>query len=341
MPTFSIEELEEHSINALRRATATEREADIVGKHLVESDLVGHHSHGVMRIPQYAGEIERGEIKPGLDLKLVSDKETVAVYDGHFLFGQVSCYDAMRSAMDRARASGLGAVSLRRSNHSGRLGSYVTMAANEGMIGVVMHAGAQSAWVAPFGGMEGRLSTNPLAIGAPSGGEYPILLDMATCMAPEGKVRDHLNRGKQLPEGWVMDKDGHPSTDPQALYDGGAVLPLGGSAGHKGYVLSFMIQIISASIGGWTRDVLSVPARDVGHGTIFMLAIAVDRATTLETFQNSAREIATYVKSAKPAPGFEEVLAPGEWEHKQAERQRRDGIEVPDTVWAEIEAVGR
>ena len=91
------------------------------------------------------------------------------------------------------------------------------------------------------------MSTNPMAIGVPSDGEFPIIMDMATCMTPEGKVRDHLQRGKQLPDGWIIDKEGRPSTDPQALYDGGAVLPLGGSAGHKGYALSFMIQAISAA----------------------------------------------------------------------------------------------
>ena len=342
MPTFTPAELEDVTVQALVRAGATDNESQVVGRHLVESNLAGHHSHGVMRVPQYAQEIAEGSIEPGREIQLVGEDGGVAIFDGQKQFGQTACYHSMKSAIERARSSGLGAASLRRANHSGRLGSYVTLASNEGMIGIVMAAGSSrnGQWVAPFGGRNGRLGTNPFSIGAPSAGDYPVVLDIATCMTPEGKVRDYLKRGEKLPEGWIVDSNGQPTTDPQALYDGGAVLPLGGTVGHKGFGLSFMIQVLSCALGGWRKPMLDQSADEVGHGNLLMVAIEVGRFFPIDDFRTSVSEIVEHVKSSEPAPGFDEVLVPGEWEHRQRAQQEADGISIPDTVWEEIQAVG-
>lgn len=338
MPNKSADELVTVSKAIFQASGSSEEEATIVAEHLVDSNLTGHDSHGVQRVPQYIGEIDEDFITPSSSVKVQKEWPAGAVIDGHNVYGQVSCAVAMKTAIDKAGDSGVSAVTLFGANHSGRLGTYGEMAAAAGMVGIVfVNAGGAGQWVAPFGGREKRLSTNPICIGAPSGGEFPMLLDMGTSIAPEGKIRHFHKSEMQCPDGWLIDGDGNPSNDPGVLYKDppGAILPVGGSAGHKGYGLGFLIDILTGALSGAgvCRSDLTGAS---GKGGLLFLAINVENFTGLSGFRDQVDVLADYVKSTPPAPGFEEVLVPGEFEHRFRQKRLKEGIEIPDLTWEEI-----
>ena len=326
------------SMDILRDSGAPEDHARIVTEHLVDANLAGHDSHGVMRLPQYAEEARRGQISADATETVVRDWSCGSVVDARGAFGQVACYRAMERALDKAESSGLGLVTVRSCGHSGRLGTYGEQAAAAGRIGMVFNnAGGSGQWVAPYGGSVGRLSTNPLCIGAPSGGDFPIVLDMSTCVAPEGKVRHTFQSGKSAPDGWLIDAEGNPTNDPGALYENprGALLPFGESAGHKGFGLSFLVDVLAGALtaAGCARP--DAPHQSPGRGLVF-LALDVETFTTTESFQGHVKTLVEHVTSCPPAPGFEEVLVPGEFEYRQRQTRQRDGFEVPDATWQAI-----
>lgn len=339
MPRVPISELLRFATELFQAVGAESTEARIVAEHLVESNLAGHDSHGIMRIPQYLDEIHTGRIVPASHSVVDDEWPTGCVIDARGAFGQVACHEAMTRALDKAREAGIGAVSIRNSNHSGRMGTYVEIAAAEEMIGLVTaNAGGAGQWVAPFGGRERRLSTNPLAIGAPSGTDFPIILDISTSIVPEGKVRYSLQRGQETPDGWLVDAEGHPTRDPQQLYEtpSAAILPLGGTAGHKGFGLAFMVDILSGALSGAGCPSQKNIDSTEGSG-LFMLAIDIKRFGPLIDFSLHVAEMVEYVQSSLPAEGFERVMVPGEFEHRQRETRQREGIDIPEATIKELQ----
>lgn len=341
MPTFESNSLRQLIADVICAANIDERDASIVANHLVDSNLAGHDSHGVMRLIQYVQEIESQKILPRQQSQILDEWESGGIVDGSGAFGQVACHDAMQLAIDKARQTTIAAVTLKHANHSGRLGTYVEMAASAGMIGlVVANGGGAGQWVAPFGGCEPRLSTNPIAFGAPSGKPFPIVLDMSTSIAPEGKVRHLLQKEEPVPDGWLVDAEGRPTNDPRSLYatPPGALLPLGGNTGHKGYGLAFMVDILSGALSaaGCPR----AGDFDPLHGSgLFMLAINVERFGSSAEFIQRVLDMAEYVKSSKPAVGFDRVLIPGEFEYEQRQQRLLSGIEIPESVWREMRSI--
>lgn len=341
MPTIQPAQLERFMADLCRAAGADGCASRTVAEHLVGANLAGHDSHGVMRIVQYVDEIRIGKIVPGQSIRCIDEWQNGAVVDATGAFGQVACHEAMRRAIIKADAATLAVVTVRNCNHSGRLGSYVEMAAEAGMIGMVMaNGGGAGQWVAPFGGREGRVSTNPIAFGAPSGGAFPIVLDISTSIVPEGKVRDYLQRGAALPDGWLVDADGRPTNDPSQLYADptGAILPLGGAAGHKGFGLAMMVDVLAGALSaaGCPR----AGEFDPLHGSgLFMLAIDIERFGPRAEFTQRIAEMADYFATTQPAAGFERVLVPGQFEHEQRRLRQQRGINIPDQVWQEICAI--
>lgn len=307
--------------------------AEAVADHLVEADLVGHDSHGVLRVPQYLQAIDEGWVVPAAEPRLVVDHATSAVLDGQRGFGQVAASAAMRLAAEKARAAGIAAVAARNCYHSGRLGSYTAWAARRGLIGIALvNAGGGGQSVVPFGGLSRRLATNPLSIAAPSRGSFPLVLDFATSVAPEGKIRAHYLQGRSVPEGWIVDADGQPTTEPARFYraPGGALLPLGGSAGYKGFGLALMIDILAGALSGagCCREEVVAP----GDG-ILMIAIEISRFTSRAAFDEQVSSLVEYVGSCPAAPGFERVLVPGEREHACQLSREVEGIPLDDATW--------
>ncbi len=274
-------------------------------------------------------------------MQIVRETPVNAVVDGNQGFGQAIGRDATLLAIKKARATGLAAVAVRNCYHTGRIGTYSKMAALEGLLAIVtVNSGGAGQLVAPFGGIERRVSTNPISIAAPSGGPEPIVLDMATSVAPEGKVRALHTAGKSAPSGWLIDSAGDPTTDTADFYNSpvGAILPLGGAAGHKGAGLAFMIDILS---GGLSEAGCCEPVPPkIGDG---MLAIVMDieRFTPLEVFTQRVAALAEHVKSCPKAAGVEEIFVPGEVEVRQRERRLHDGISIPPAVWEAIEQICR
>ncbi len=332
-------ELEKIVADVFLRAGAPPTHAHLVASHLVDSNLVGHDSHGVMRVPQYVDAIRTGHLIPDAEVKVLNDIGNSSALDGQRSFGQVAARTAMDLAIEKARHSGIGAVTVFNCYHSGRIGAHSVLAAHQNMVGIVMvNAGGGGQSVAPFGGSRPRLATNPISIAAPPAEPFPLLLDIATSVAPEGKVRDSLQKGEKLPEGCVVDAKGNPTTDPGDFYQapGGALLPLGGSVGYKGFGLGLMVDILAGALSGagcCTAE--DVPAKD----GLLLMAIDVEKFGPVMDFHRNVLSLVEHVKSCPPAPGFDEVYVPGEREHRTATQRKKTGIPLPVDIWEEIIAI--
>ena len=339
MPTFSADRLQKLTASIFEKTGASPEAARAVAEHLVESNLAGHDSHGVLRIPQYIDLIDAGSLSPAGQTQVVHETAGIAVVDGGGGFGQVVGRDAMLLAIEKARPSGIGAVAVRNCSHTGRIGTYTTMAARAGLVGIaVVNSGGGGQNVAPFGGTERRLSTNPISIAAPGPDGTPIMFDAATSVAPEGKVRNLHQAAKQAPPGWMIDVLGRPTRDTGDFYNepGGALLPLGDAVGHKGYGLAFMIDILAGALGGGGCCQSVPPPPSDG-----MLAIALDirQFTPPDEFNQRVATLVEHVKSSALAPGVERIYAPGEPEAISRARRLKEGIFVEPAVWKLIEQI--
>ena len=309
-----------------------------VGESLVESNLVGHDSHGVIRVPQYLDMLGDGRINPRAEPRIVRETESTAVIDGGWQFGQVAARFAMEVALAKASRGGIAAVQLFQSGHVGRLGEYAAQALEQDMVGIVTtnnHGGGQV--LSPFGGVARRLSPSPIAIAVPGGNDFQIVLDMTTSVVAEGKVRVKLARGEILPEGWIIDAQGRPSTNPQDLYGPppGSLTPLGGVAGYKGFGLAFMIDILSGALGGAGCSRADPPPLR-GNG-VYLQAIDPAAFGAADRLPAEVAAFVEYVKSSPLAPGFDRIRVPGEVEHEAKLRRLGEGIPVEDETWQKLQ----
>lgn len=331
MPIVQAERLRNIAAQLLIGAGASEQEAAIVSAHSVGANLAGHDSHGIIQIPTYIDRVKRGHIAPGAPFDIIRETSTTTVIDGNWGFGYVVSERAMSITIDKAKQHGVAAATVFRQSHVGRVADYPLMAARADMIGVMTaDSGRSSKGVVPFGGREPRLGTNPICIAMPSGLDGPMFIDMATSAVAAGKLGVAVARGASVPEGWLIDKDGNPSTDPADLRNGGAVLPLGGPEGHKGYGLSVMVEILSGILTGlgFGHD----PSGRHNDGC-FMAAFNVDAFRPIDQFKQEVTEFAQYLKSTPTATGFSEVFYPGELEYLKERQLLQDGIAVEDATW--------
>ena len=299
---------------------------------LVDSNLAGHDSHGVIRISQYVREIRDGQLDPTARPEVLREGPSWAYVDGKWGFGHEAARFSMARAVEKAADSGVAAVAAVRCNHIGRLGEWGEQAAAARMIGIacVSMGSPGSMWVTPFGGAGRALSTDPITIGAPRAEGPALLLDFATSASPEGKVRVARDKGAALPPGVAIDKDGNPTTDPNAVYAGGALLP---AAGHKGYALGFMVEVLAMALSGAFEPEM-ISERGASSGSFFL---AIDPAVfgPFEHYAQAVERIAERMKSTPPAPGFEEVLLPGEPEHR-TRAARAAAVALPSATWNAI-----
>jgi uncharacterized oxidoreductase len=290
-------------------------------------------SHGIIRLPQYVKAVHEGKVAPGAALTVRHETPATAVLDGNHGFGQVMARMAMEHALGLADSTGIGAVTLVNCSHTGRLGSYTEYAAGQGKVGLMMvNAGGHGQLVAPFGGRAARLATNPLSIAIPSGGPFPLVLDMATSIAPEGRVRALRTAGKLLPEGWVVTAAGQPTTNPADLYGPprGALLPFGG---HKGFGLAMIVDALAGGLSGAGCCSSTEAPLDGRTDGVFLLAIRVDAFVPLDLFGRQIEQLIRHVKDSPPAAGVQAVLVPGELEAQERARRLREGIPVSDGIW--------
>ena len=317
-------------------AGASAEESAIVADSLVLSNLLGHDSHGIIRVMQYVNSMREGKIVPGAELAIVTETDTTMVLDGCCNFGQVIARRATERAIEKAKKAGIVQMGVRNGNHIGRLGEYTQQAAEAGMLAIMMVNNSGAAHVvAPFGGTQGRLATNPIAFAAPWKDDQCFVLDMTTSITAEGKFRVLRNKGEKVPEGWMLDSEGKPSTDPADLYGPpwGAILPLGGPMAHKGFGLGLMVEILSGLMSG--AGVSRPEATRIANG-VFAIVMNIEAFMPRETYDEQVRGLMDYIKSCPTQSGFDEVLIHGEPEYRTRRQREEDGIPIDDETWRQL-----
>jgi len=337
MPKAAAEELTRFAIAVYEAAGTPSPYAEIVARHQVGANLAGHDSHGVVLLPTYVDRIDRKHIVPTARPEVRNESPASLAVNGGWGFGPVISEWTMERLIAKARETRVAAGTVREQSHVGRLADYPIMAARAGFIGLMMADSGQSPKaVAPFGGREARLGTNPLCIAFPSNLPGTVCIDMATSAVAAGKLNVARARGKPIPLGWLLDKNGRPTTDPNAQLEGGVMLPLGGPEGHKGYGLSFAVEALSAVLPGLGFGV--DPKGRHNDGT-FMLVID-PAAFSPGDFKEQIDAFVRYLKETPPAEGFEEVLYPGEIEHRTERRLQQEGIPIEDATWKRLGEIG-
>jgi uncharacterized oxidoreductase len=322
-------------ITAIFQGAGCQRaEAERIAIHLVEANLVGHDSHGVIRVAPYVQWLRTGKVLADRSLQVVFENEAIAVVDGQSGFGQTIGEQAVKLGLDKCKRHGVAVIALRNSGHLGRIGDWPFIAAQAGVLSLhFVNTTGAGILVAPFGGSQRRLSANPIAAGVPIAGAAPILLDISACTLAEGKIRVALNKGVSVPENCIIDAQGKPTTDPKVFYADppGAILPI---AGHKGYGLALLCEVLAGALtGGGCSNPHN--ADRVLNG---MLSIYLD-SRFFQADRAFAAEIERFVvwvkSSAKTSPDGA-ILVPGEIEEQTKAQRLRDGIEIDGTTWSQI-----
>jgi uncharacterized oxidoreductase len=305
-------------------------EARAIAARLVDSNLVGHDSHGVLRVAKYLEWVRDGTLRPNTAPTIVFESDTIAIVDGNRGFGQVTGETATKLGIAKAKAKGIAMIGLRNCGHLGRLGDWAEMAADAGQVSLhfLNTSGAQR--VAPFGGSDRRLSTNPMAIGVPLAGGPPAILDITTSTVAEGKLMVAMNKGEHVPAGWIVDKTGRPTTDPKDFYDGGALLTIGA---HKGSGLSILTDLLSGAV---TTGRSSDPADTILRNN--MLSIYIDPSVydSAGVVLAEAHRFVEWVKSSPPSKAGEPVLAPGDVERRTRAARQAQGVPIDDKTWQDL-----
>ena len=306
--------------------------AETVSGILVNANLKGHDSHGVAHVPRYLEQIEQKGLIPDERPEILQQTTGTALVDARMGWGHYAARWSMNLGMEKARATGIGAVSLAHSTHIGRLGEYAEQAAAEGFIGMVTYGmgGPKFDGAAPYGGAGGALGTNPVAIGVPSGDGRPFISDFATTMLAASKIMIAQMKGTKLPPGCIVDKHGNPSVEPDDYSDGGKLLVFGG---YKGYAFSLMTCLL----GGLTSAFNPETQQMSGD---FFLAIDVRAFQPLEAYQQNVGAFLDGIRSIPPADGFSEVLVAGDPERRVQEERSVKGIELPETLWNQLSEWG-
>jgi LDH2 family malate/lactate/ureidoglycolate dehydrogenase len=329
MTTRSAASLRELARNILSAVGTPQASAWLVADSLVDANLAGHDSHGVLRLPGYIQAARSGHVDPSRLPALLSRQRATAIVDAATGWGQPAMWLATENVIELAAEYGIAAAVVRNSFHIGRVAPYVEAIARAGMIGLATANAAPA--VAPYGGRSRVFGTNPIAWAAPrAGGREPVCLDVATAAVAEGKLRVARAKGVPAPDGCIVDRDGHPTCDPAGFYDGGALLPFGA---HKGSGFSLLAQILGWGLAGMNPSAYDGPR---GVNGPFVLAINVASFTPLAEFVDAVEAQCATVAASPPAEGFSEVLVPGEPELRAREKRLREGIQIPEPTWNEL-----
>lgn len=339
-------------VNAVCQAVGAPAEvAAEVATHLVRSNLSGHDSHGVIRIPQYVAQADRGELVPGARPSLLRETAVTALVDAGRGFGHHSTAVALQWCLEHARGQGIAAAAVRHSSHIGRVGEYTERAAAAGMLAIVTvgAAGAGVGGVMLHGGRTRFFSANPWSFAAPGRTRW-LMFDGSTSTIAEGKVRLARAKGERLPPDCIYDAYGRPSTDPDDYYAGGALVPLGGTAaGHKGYGLAFASALFGglAMIGDGDHSLIGAPSVPEGAprrgqiAGVFLQAIDPAAFGDAGAYRDLVESTLETAKAQRPGAGRSEVVLPGEPELRSRAERGRAGIRLPETTWGDLAAVAK
>ncbi|HZW57591.1 MAG TPA: Ldh family oxidoreductase [Nitrososphaerales archaeon] len=333
MPTLSGQQVVETCITIFQAAGVSPQDSRVIAEHIARANLCGHDSHGIQNVSRLVSLVKKGSINPAGRWKVVRESAATALIDGDWAFGQVVCSGAVRLVIEKARAVGVGSAGIFNCSHIGRLGDYTTAIAEQGLIGMI-YANTLPG-VAPFGGRTRVLGTNPVSYAFPTQAD-PIMVDFATSIVAEGKVRAAMHKGLPIPEGWIVDRNGNSTTNPKDLYPnpgepisaGGALLP---AAGHKGYSLAVTLDLLCGALTG------SGIGKEIKSGNgVFLQAINIESFTPMTEYLAHVHRLISELKNAPPATGVEEILLPGEPELQSKQKRLAEGIQVPDSAWQEL-----
>lgn len=314
-------------------AGVPEADARLVADTLVQADLWGHQSHGVLRLGWYLDRIRHGVMTPVTTPEVVIDAGGIAVLDGHAGVGQVLAMRAVHEALERAKAYGIGAVAVRNSNHFGTCMYYTRRVAAAGFVALLTSNGGPA--MAPWGGRKKIIGTNPWSVAAPVGNRAPFVVDMAATGVARGKIYLARNQHQPIPLGWALNRAGAPTTDPQEALDG-LILPM---AEHKGYALAAMVDMLSGVLtGSGFLSAVHSPYQtsepsNCGH---LLLAMDIAKFQPLADFTARMEAFVDEIKAVPLAQGFDEVFYPGEIEDRNAARFRREGLSLPEDTRADL-----
>jgi len=342
MVTIQVNNLIDFVAEVFSHSESSPEEARRIATYLTTANLTGHDSHGVIRVPVYIRWKKMGSVVPDQTVDLVVDTPSLAVIDGRFGYGQTVTPQAVKLGIEKCKKAGLAAIALRNAGHIGRVGDWAEMAAAEGLVSVHFVNAAGSLLVAPYGGVQKRLSTAPYCVGIPRQGQDPIVLDFATSVVAEGKVLVASRGGKKLPTGALVDADGTLSEDPAVLYgpyspDGprdhtggtGAIRAFGE---HKGSGLAFICELLGGALTGTGA---TSGDRRFANG---MLAFYIDPKVidTTSYFDDEISRYVDFIRETKPVSGVDRVLIPGDPEREMRAERTKNGVPLPDDTWAAI-----
>jgi uncharacterized oxidoreductase len=330
MARLSADALQELATAVLQAAGAPEGHARSVAASLVLSNLRGHDSHGIAQLLSYVGQIEKGDLDPRAEPRILNERPTAALVDGGWGFGQVAAAYAADVLIQKARATGVATAGIQRCNHIGRLGEYAEQAADAGVIAMItLCGGGRGTSTTPYGGAGKTLGTNPFAFGLPAGEFPPVIVDFATTVVAGGKIALAREKGEPLPEGWLLDRHGVPTRDPSEFGNGGMLRTM---AEYKGFGLSMVAEALGGALTGAT----GFEAGEKTRNCVFMWGVATDVFLPPGEYARLEDRSIAKIKATPPAPGFERVIVPGERGRLTAEARAREGIELPDSTWRKL-----
>jgi len=319
-------DLEEIIRKIFNAAGSDDSEAAIVANHLVEANLAGHDSHGVIRTAAYLDCVKKGAVLPNRHAQVTSDRGNILSIDGEFGYGQVIARESMEIAIERAEREGLVILSIKNAGHLGRIGAWAEQLAGAGLVSLhFVNTSGHGILVAPHGGRDRRLSTNPIAAGAPMPGQPPMILDIATSVVAEGKIMVARDRGDTMPEAYFVDAEGNPSRDPNAFYADppGAILPFGG---HKGFGIAVFCEILAGSLTGGASSHPSNETVKRMANNMMTIALDPDAFAGSAFFEADISRLVGWIKSSRPSVSEGQVLTPGEMEVRVRQQRLNSGI---------------
>lgn len=312
-------------LTLLRAVDIPEDQASAVADVLVRADLRGTTSHGVLRLPAYIHKIQAGLLNPDTSWICLRETPTTALYDADMGLGPVAAIWGMKEAVKRAEQFGISAVGVRNASHFGIAAYYALQAVEAGMIGVVISNAAAS--MAPWGGIQAHLGTNPVCVAIPTRDEIPLVLDMAASLVARGKIRLALREGRSIPPGWALDKEGHPTIDPQAAIDG-TLLPIGGP---KGYGIALVNDILAGILTGSPSGDEIRSIHDLEHPSpvgFFFQVLQIETFSPSQDFFDRLKARLTAIRNSPRARGVERIYIPGEIEWECERERRQNGIPI-------------
>lgn len=314
----------------------TEDKADVVAELLVQTDELGVTTHGVSMIPYYIPELRSGNMTTTGEVTVLSDRPVAMVWDGNYLPGHWIMKQALDVCIDKAKASGMSAMAIRRSHHIGCLSTLTRIAADQGLICYIATSDPSGKWVAPYGGVDPVLTPNPWAVGYPAK-DHPVLIDTCASITTVSKVREYVNSGRQFDHQWMLDGEGNPTTDPNVVNQTpkGTILPVGGADhGHKGFAQSLMVEMLTQALAGHGR--VEAPTR--WGANVFIQVIDPEAFGGLGAFTDQVEHLNALCRASRPAKGFTRVRVPGDRASEALAQVATKGVRIVDEVWTRLSA---